>query len=132
VEEDWRSEFAEADCYEVRGSVVAQQGSVVAQQGTVLAGGAIAADTMLGLADYPGEREPVRALGTGYVLALCYDTRHNSTIVAIAPNRPDRGKIGAASQFYGMIGSGNLSLDVFRTLFGVYHAFPSLIARTWC
>jgi len=78
---DWRSEFAEADCYEVCGSVVAQQG-------TVLAGDVIAAGAMLGLANHPGAREPVRALHAGHILALCYDTRHDSTIVAIASTAP--------------------------------------------
>lgn len=79
--EDWQPKFAEADCYEVCGSVVAQQG-------TVLAGGAIAAGAMLGLANYPSTREPVRALHAGHILALCYDTRHDSTIVAIASTAP--------------------------------------------
>ncbi len=74
--EDWRSEFAEADCYEVCGSVVAQQGD------------AIAAGAMLGLVNHPGAREPVRALHAGHILALCYDTRHDSTIVAIASTAP--------------------------------------------
>jgi len=81
LEEDWQTEFAEADCYEVRGSVVAQQGAV-------MAGGAIAVGTTLGLSNYPGDREPVRAAHAGHVLALCYDTRHDSTIVAIAPTTP--------------------------------------------
>ncbi len=81
MEEDWRTEFAEADCYEVRGSVVAQQGAVQA-------GGAIAAGTPLGLSNYPGDREPVRAIYAGHVLALCYDTRRDATIVAIAPRTP--------------------------------------------
>jgi hypothetical protein len=81
MEEGWQTEFAEADCYEVRGSVVAQRGAVIA-------GGAIAAGTTLGLSTYPGEREPVRAIHAGYVLALCYDTRRDSTIVAIAPSAP--------------------------------------------
>ena len=81
MEEDWQTEFAEADCYEVRGSVVARGGAV-------LAGGAIAAGTPLGISNYPGAAEQVRAAHAGHVLALCYDTRHNSTIVAIAPTTP--------------------------------------------
>lgn len=81
MREDWQTEFAEADCYEVRGSVIAQQGGV-------LAGGAITAGTPLGPATYPGELEPVRALHAGHVLALCYDTARDSTIVAIVPKRP--------------------------------------------
>lgn len=81
MDEDWLSEFAEADCYEVRGSVVAQQGAV-------LLGGAIAAGTTLGLSNHPGDREPIRAKHGGHVLALCYDTRRDSTIVAIAPSVP--------------------------------------------
>jgi len=81
MEEDWQTEFAEADCYEVRGSVVAQQSAV-------LAGGAIAAGTTLGLPNYPGDREPVRAAHAGHVVALCYDTRRDATIVAIAALTP--------------------------------------------
>jgi hypothetical protein len=81
MHEDWEDEFAEADCYEVRGSVIAQQGGVIA-------GGAIAAGAPLGPANYPGDLEPVRALHAGYVLALCYDTARDSTIVAVVPNLP--------------------------------------------
>jgi len=81
MHEDWQTEFAEADCYEVRGSVVAQRSSVVA-------GAVIAAGATLGLANFLGAQGPVWVAHAGHILALCYDTRRDSTIVAIAPNTP--------------------------------------------
>lgn len=81
MHEDWQAEFAEADCYEVRGSVIARQGAV-------LVGAAIAAGATLGPSTYPGALELVRVTHGGHVLALCYDTGRDSTIVAIAPTTP--------------------------------------------
>lgn len=81
MDEDWQIELAEADCYEVRGSVVARAGAVTA-------GGAVATGTPLGSSNYPGDPEPVRVAHAGYILALCYDTRRDTTIVAIAPTTP--------------------------------------------
>jgi hypothetical protein len=78
--DEWATELANAEHYETL------TGVLPATQPAALAPGTwVAAGTPLGfLPDAGGAYRPVVARHDGYLVATCYDTRRNRTIVAIA------------------------------------------------
>jgi hypothetical protein len=81
VPEEWLTELANAEHYETLPGMLP-----MSQQAALTPGTWIAAGTPLGvLPGASGSYRPVIARHDGYLMATCYDTRRNRTVVAIVP-----------------------------------------------